>query len=89
MKGISHELANYDSDPAPHSYCLRDTFEAGSYQAGKSPYGLYDMAGNVLEWRSSLPNAYPYDETDGREDPTRGGSRVIRGAVGCRYARTP
>jgi formylglycine-generating enzyme required for sulfatase activity len=39
------------------------------------------MAGNEFEWTSSLPNAYPYDAADGREDLTRGGSRVIRGGA--------
>jgi formylglycine-generating enzyme required for sulfatase activity len=78
-EGINCEEANYDGDPDFAAYCVGESSEVGRYESGKSPYGLYDMAGNVFEWVSSLPNAYPYDATDGREDPTRGGSRVIRG----------
>jgi formylglycine-generating enzyme required for sulfatase activity len=32
-----------------------DTVPVGSYPSGKSPYGLYDMAGQVFEW-TSTPN---------------------------------
>ena len=53
----------------------------GRYENGKSPYGLNDMAGNVFEWVSSLLKPYPYNAVDGREDLTRGGSRVIRGGA--------
>lgn len=28
----------------------KGTVPVGSYEAGKSPYGVYDMAGNVREW---------------------------------------
>ena len=30
-------------------YCVGDTSEVGSYPTGASPYGVLDMAGNVLE----------------------------------------
>ena len=46
-----------------------DTAAVGSYALDKSPYGIYDMAGNVNEWVNSLMKAYPYDASDGREDP--------------------
>jgi len=58
-----------------------DTAPVGSYASGKSPYGIFDMAGNVLEWVSSLYQSYPYNATDGREDLNASGSRVLRGGT--------
>jgi formylglycine-generating enzyme required for sulfatase activity/energy-coupling factor transporter ATP-binding protein EcfA2 len=61
----------------------------GSYSAGISWVGAYDMSGNVWEWtNSSFDNfensnefPYPYVLTDGREDSTRTDVyRVLRGA---------
>ena len=80
-EGISCNQANYDGDPEPTGFCFGETSKVGSYESGKSPYGLYDMAGNVFEWTSSLNMSYPYDATDGREDLTRSGDRVIRGGA--------
>lgn len=36
-----------------------DTMPVGSYPAGASPYGAYDMAGNVWEWVEDWYRAYP------------------------------
>ena len=60
------------------------TAPVGSYEGGASPYGAWDMVGNVHEWTSSLDRAYPYDATDGREDPEARGQRIVRGcSLGC------
>ncbi len=47
---------------------------AGSFEDGKSPYGIYDMAGNVKEWTDS-------EYKDGNnQSPSHGeGYRIIRG----------
>jgi formylglycine-generating enzyme required for sulfatase activity len=55
------------------------TSQVGSYEAGKSMYDAYDLAGNVSEWVSSLFKPYPYGAFDGREDPDAPGNRVLRG----------
>jgi len=72
-ENIDCELANYQSS------CVGDTSKVGSYLGGVSPYGTYDMAGNVWEWVSSSYKPYPYDATDGREDMSSSDSRVLRG----------
>ena len=65
-------LLNYDRN-------VGDTTEAGSYPSGASPYGVLDMAGNVMEWVSSLYGSYPFDVNDGREELDSKSNRVLRG----------
>lgn len=57
----------------------RSTTPVDHYPRGASPYGVLDMAGNVWEWTSSCYAPYPYQATDGREDPHALGQRVLRG----------
>ena len=68
------------------------TVSVGSNASGVSPYGVYDMAGNVWEWTSSLDKSYPYLAEEGREGPKNKGYRVFRGGSWWRssaeYART-
>ncbi|MCD6288605.1 MAG: SUMF1/EgtB/PvdO family nonheme iron enzyme, partial [Candidatus Hydrogenedentes bacterium] len=49
----------------------------------KSPYGCCNMAGNAIEWVSSLYKPYPYNARDGRENLYVQGPRVLRGGS-CR-----
>ncbi|HHM04385.1 MAG TPA: formylglycine-generating enzyme family protein [Gammaproteobacteria bacterium] len=40
-----------------------DTTPVGAFESGQSPYGVYDMAGNVWEWTASWYEAYPGNHT--------------------------
>jgi len=44
-----------DMDPSRLNtyYSVGSTTRVGSYESGISPYGIYDMAGNVSEWTNS------------------------------------
>jgi iron(II)-dependent oxidoreductase len=55
------------------------TDSVGKHPAGATPEGVHDLAGNLAEWTSSLFWPYPYDPSDGREDPDAAGERVTRG----------
>jgi formylglycine-generating enzyme required for sulfatase activity len=46
---------------------LGGTAPIGMFSDGVSPYGVEGLGGNVMEWCSSRPVAYPYNAQDGRE----------------------
>ncbi len=61
----------------------KDTAPVGSYTGGKSPYGLFDMAGNVWEWVADWYDASYYSSTptSNPQGPSSGHYRVLRGGA--------
>lgn len=73
-EGLTCGNANYDG-------CVGDTVAVGSYESGKSPYGIYDMAGNVAEWVADWFSDTFYQHTpfENPLGPIDGSDRVVRG----------
>jgi formylglycine-generating enzyme required for sulfatase activity len=74
-------LANSYNNNPPTGHCVGDTSAVGSYPAGISSYGVFDMAGNVQEWvkdwyHSDYYSQSPYSNPPG---PTTGYNKVLRG----------
>ena len=57
------------------------TTPVGSLEAGKSPYGLYDMAGNAMEWVSDWydPTYYASAPVKNPQGPETGKAGIVRG----------
>ncbi len=53
----------------------------GSYVDDKSPHGVYDMAGNVMEWVDDWYDAYP-DNPSSNKDYGGDKHKVLRGGLG-------
>jgi formylglycine-generating enzyme required for sulfatase activity len=55
------------------------TTRVDAFPDGRSPYGVWSMAGNAWEWVSSAYRPYPYRSDDGRENIEAGPVRSTRG----------
>lgn len=89
-----------DCDKANYSYsvpaemhvsgvaeCVGDTSPVGSYENGGSPYGVFDMAGNVWEWVSDWYSEKYYTESTIQNPlgPSSGEMKVSRGGSFVSY----
>jgi formylglycine-generating enzyme required for sulfatase activity len=80
---IDCSFANYRGKDNGHDHCIGDITPVGSYESGKSPYGLYDMAGNAFEWVNDWYDETYYQNTPSSNPsgPESGQSRVLRGGT--------
>jgi formylglycine-generating enzyme required for sulfatase activity len=70
--------------PGPVNACndgYRYTAPVGRYEGGKSPYGAYDMAGNVWEWVADWYDKDYYRSSPARnpQGPASGAQAVLHG----------
>ncbi|MFA5859110.1 MAG: formylglycine-generating enzyme family protein [Elusimicrobiota bacterium] len=71
-EGIDSTKCNYNNN-------VGKTTVVGSYESEKSPYGCYDMAGNVWEWCNDWYGTYPSGTVNNPTGPATGSYRVLRG----------
>jgi formylglycine-generating enzyme len=74
---FEESLANTLGDSDGYRYSA----PTGRYELGRSPFGLYDMAGNVAEWVGDVydPNYYETGPFRDPKGPETGKHRVYRG----------
>ena len=74
-------------DIANYSTCVDRTMPVGSYPRGVSPYGAYDMAGNVYEWCFDWfdEGYYAISPKNNPTGPSTGELRVCRGSSYLTY----
>jgi formylglycine-generating enzyme required for sulfatase activity len=61
--------------------CMGDTSAAGAYPTGASPYGVYDMGGNLYEWIADWYDSNYYANSPAENPPgqNKGSFKVLRG----------
>ncbi|MCG3146431.1 MAG: Hercynine oxygenase [Gammaproteobacteria bacterium] len=65
----------------PNCDGYEDTSPVGNYPSGKSPYGIYDLAGNVWEWVADWYDSsyYSISPSNNPQGPASGEYRAVRG----------
>jgi len=76
---FSYTYSNLDGDDDGFPYLS----PVGSYEVGRSPYGVYDMTGNVAEWVADSYDPKYYQNTPFRDPtgPDDSEFKVIRGGT--------
>lgn len=82
-RAISYPWGNRNPDSTKLNYNgqLNKTAPVGSYELGKSDYGVYDLSGNVSEWTYDwhLAEYYIFSPKTNPLGPKSGQYKVIRG----------
>ena len=70
-----------DSSKLNYNAEINKTTAVGSYEKGKSAYGLYDLSGNASEWVNDwhFPEYYLFSPKKNPQGPEKGQYKVIRG----------
>ena len=77
----STHMANFDQKSTPEKIYSDRLMPVGSYENWKSPFGVYDMAGNVWEWVADWYDKKYYRNSPKKnpKGPEPGDEKVMRG----------
>ena len=80
-RGTDGRIYPWGNDAPASQLCWSrsSTCAVQSYPSGNSPFGLFDMAGNVWEWTRDFYASYPSAASIDPTGPTSGRFRVYRG----------
>jgi formylglycine-generating enzyme required for sulfatase activity len=70
-------------DPGKLPAAVRDVQPVGSYPAGASPFGVFDMAGNVAEWVADVYDSafYAGSPASNPKNAGDGAARIYHGGA--------
>jgi formylglycine-generating enzyme required for sulfatase activity len=70
-----------DSSKLNYNEDIKKTTAVGSFETGKSDYGVYDLSGNVAEWVNDwhYPEYYLFSPKKNPPGPEKGQYKIIRG----------